>query len=493
MQQIIECVPNFSEGRRQHVVDQIVDAITSVPGTTLLDQTMDANHNRSVITFVGDVAAVEDAAFRACAQAAELIDLDAHRGEHPRIGATDVIPFIPIRGATQDDCIAIARRLGERVGRELGIPVYLYEDAATKEKNRNLADVRRGEYEGLRVEIESNPDRAPDYGPRKLGKAGAVAIGARFPLIAYNVNLATSDIAIAKQIAKTVRFSSGGLPFVKALGIKLADRQIVQVSMNLTRYDQTPLHLAFEMVKREAERFGVNVIESEIVGLVPQQALNDSASYYLRLAYFSRNQILEARLDDALDQSHARETRTEFLDQLAAPVPAPGGGSAAAYAGALAAALVMMFAGLTLAKKSYEPVHFEMKKILSEAAELKNALSAAVEQDAQAYARVLAAYKLPKDSSTRDDAIQEAMQGAAAMPLRVGEMAARVMQLAQEARGTGLKSAASDVTVAMFMAHAAIKSAALNVRTNLETITDEKFAAEYRTRIAILEKLLTQE
>ncbi|MEP7198480.1 MAG: glutamate formimidoyltransferase, partial [Chloroflexota bacterium] len=295
MPQLIECVPNFSEGRRADVVAQIVAAMMAVDGVTLLDQESDANHNRSVITLVGDARAVEEAAFRGCAKAAELIDLDAHRGEHPRMGATDVIPFIPISGATPQECVAIARRLGERVGRELNIPVYLYEDAATKEANRNLADVRRGEYEGLKVEIETNPDRAPDFGPRALGKAGAVAIGARFPLIAYNINLGTTDLKMAKAIAKAVRYSNGGLRYVKALGIDLADRKLAQVSMNMTNYEQTPLHRAFELVKREAERYGVPIVESEIVGLVPQQALMDAAEFYLQLANFTRHQVLEVR------------------------------------------------------------------------------------------------------------------------------------------------------------------------------------------------------
>ncbi|MCA1554564.1 MAG: glutamate formimidoyltransferase, partial [Chloroflexi bacterium] len=292
---------------------QIVGAITSVAGVTLLDEEMDASHDRSVVTFVGDAAAVEEAAFRGCAKAAELIDLDQHRGEHPRMGATDVIPFIPISGASPQDCVRIARRLGERVGRELRIPVYLYEDAATKEANRNLADVRRGEYEGLRVEIESNPERAPDFGPHTLGKAGAVAIGARFPLIAYNINLGTRDLKIAKAIAKAVRFSNGGLRYVKALGIDLSSRGLVQVSMNMTKYDETPLPRVFEMVKREAERYGVPIIESEIVGLVPQQALLDAAQSYLQLANFLPSQVLEVRMAEALAQAESKASRSTFL------------------------------------------------------------------------------------------------------------------------------------------------------------------------------------
>lgn len=490
MQQIIECVPNFSEGRRKEIIEQIVVAMTSVAGVTLLDQEMDANHHRSVITFVGDAQAVEEAAFRGCAKAAELIDLDVHRGEHPRMGATDVIPFIPISGATQQDCVNIARRLGERVGRELGIPVYLYEDAATKEANRNLADVRRGEYEGLKAEIETNPARAPDFGPRKLGKAGAVAIGARFPLIAYNINLGTRDLSIAKAIAKAVRFSSGGLRYVKALGIDLADRGLVQVSMNMTKYDETPLFRAFELVRREAGRYGVPIVESEIVGLVPQQALLDVAEYYLQLARFSRRQVLEVRLQEALMQGESKASRNTCLDDLASPTPTPGGGSASAYVGAMAAALLVMFTGLTTTKKSYQSVWGEMEHVRSEAVQLKDALSAAVEDDARAFEAVIQAQKLPKDSSEREAALQNALKGAAEVPMRVAELSARVLELARQVRDEGLKSARSDVTVAAHLAEAAIKGALLNVRENLDSITDEQFVAEYRERSAKVEALI---
>ena len=485
MSQIIECVPNFSEGRRAEVVSQIVAAMTAVAGVTLLGQEMDANHNRSVVSLVGDAAAVEEAAFRGCAQAAVWIDLDTQRGEHPRIGATDVIPFIPIRGATMEECAALARRLGERIGRELEIPVYLYEDAASREANRNLANVRRGEYVGLKIEIETNPARAPDFGPRRLGKAGAVAIGVRFPLIAYNVNLGTSELKIAKSIAKAVRFSGGGLRYVKALGIELADRGLVQVSMNLTNYTQTPLFHAFEAVKREAERHGVAVVDSEIVGLVPEQALLDVAADYLRIANFTREKVLEIRMAETLKEH-------DFLSALSAATPAPGGGSATAYAGALAAALVMMYTGLTLAKKSYAEVRAEMQAIHDEAARLKDALSAVVDEDARAYTAVMDAYKMPKERVERAAAIQQAMRGAAAAPIQVAEQSARVLALARAARTKGLKSAQSDLTVAAYLAEAAIKGALLNARENLAAMTDEVVVREYQARVAAIEELLIQ-
>jgi glutamate formiminotransferase len=296
MQQIVECVPNFSEGRRQAVIDQIVASISEVTGVRVLDVESDADHNRTVVTFIGEPGPVEEAAFRGIRRAAELIDMGQHRGAHPRMGATDVVPFVPVRGVTMDDCVQIARRLGARVGGELGIPVYLYEAAATSPHRVNLADVRRGEYEGIRQEIATNPQRAPDFGPRQMGRAGATAIGARPPLIAFNVYLTSDDVRIARAIAKTVRHSSGGLRYVKALGLLVEGR--AQVSMNLTDYRKTPIARVVEMIRAEAACYGVGIAESEIVGLVPQEALLDAAVHYLQLHRFSADQVLENRLKD---------------------------------------------------------------------------------------------------------------------------------------------------------------------------------------------------
>ncbi len=295
MDRIVECVPNFSEGRRAQVVDEIVGAMT-LPGVKILDREMDADHNRSVITLAGEPRAVEDAAFRGIAVAARLIDLDVHRGEHPRIGATDVVPFVPLRGVTMDDCVAMARRLGERVARELAIPVYLYERAATRPERRDLAYIRRGEYETLKQEIATNPERAPDYGPRRVGKAGATVIGARPYLIAFNVNLATSDVQIAKEIARTIREKNGGLPSVKAKGFMLHEKNIAQVSMNLMDFTVTGMLTAFNTVKAEAEKRGVQVLESEIIGLVPLDALTQIAAQALELPALSASQVVEMKI-----------------------------------------------------------------------------------------------------------------------------------------------------------------------------------------------------
>jgi len=295
--EIVECVPNFSEGRRKEVVDAIADAIRSVPGTKLLDVEMDANHNRAVVTFIGDRKAVAEAAFRGAEKAVALIDLTVHRGEHPRIGALDVCPFVPVSGVTMEECVAIARAVGERIARELKVPVYLYEEAATRPERRALPDIRKGEFEGLREEIKTNPERAPDFGPRQLHPtAGASVVGARAPLIAFNVNLGTPDVQVAKKIAHAIRESSGGLKYVRAKGFALKDRGIVQVSMNMINYKGTPLFRAYELIKAEAERYGVPIVGSEIVGLVPLEAVVDSAGFYLKLENFKVEQILETRL-----------------------------------------------------------------------------------------------------------------------------------------------------------------------------------------------------
>lgn len=296
MPAFVECVPNFSEGRRPEVVEQIVETMRAVPGLAVLNVQMDADHNRSVVTTVGSPAAVAEAAFRATGKAAELINLEEHRGEHPRMGATDVIPFVPVREVTMAECVELARQVGRRIGEELGIPVYLYEEAATRPERRDLAAVRRGEYEAIKTEIATVPERAPDFGPRQVGPAGAVAVGARPYLIAFNVYLNTGDVAIARQIARAVRHSGGGLRYVKALGLLVEGT--AQVSMNLTDFTQTPIHRVLEMIRSEARRYGVQIVRSEVVGLLPQQALLDAAIWYLQLDGFEANQVLENRLAD---------------------------------------------------------------------------------------------------------------------------------------------------------------------------------------------------
>ncbi len=294
---LVECIPNFSEARRPDVVEQIAQAILSVNGVQILDRHSDQDHNRTVITLLGEPQAVEQAVFAGIQKAAELIDMDQHQGEHPRIGATDVVPFVPIREMEMSECVEMARRLAKRVGEELGIPVYLYEEAAARPDRVNLEDVRRGQYEGLKEEVKTNAERKPDFGPAELGKAGATVIGARYPLIAFNVYLTTDDVSIAKKIAKQVRHSSGGMRYVKAMGVLVEGR--AQVSMNLTNFQKTPLAQVVEFVRREAQRYGVAIHHSELVGLIPQKALTDAAVWYLQLDQYEDEQLLENKLMSA--------------------------------------------------------------------------------------------------------------------------------------------------------------------------------------------------
>ncbi|MCA9919418.1 MAG: glutamate formimidoyltransferase, partial [Anaerolineales bacterium] len=315
MQQLVECVPNFSEGRNTAVYTAIADAIRSVRGVNVLDVSADPDHNRTVVTFVGTPADVEEAAFRAIGKAAELIDLDHHAGEHPRIGATDVCPFIPIRGVSIDECVALANRLGERVGKELGVAVYLYGNAATSPEREKLSDIRKGQYELWRSEVATNPARKPDFGPAQAKTWGATVIGVRPFLIAYNLFLNSHNVEIADKIARTIRFSSGGLRYVQAKGF-LVDGQ-AQVSMNLTNFEKTPIAQVQEMVRREAAHYGLMITKAELVGMIPQKALMDSAKYYLQLDELNMaEQVLEYRLQETKDE--ADHTPYAFLDAVAA-------------------------------------------------------------------------------------------------------------------------------------------------------------------------------
>jgi glutamate formiminotransferase len=293
---IIESIPNVSEGRRQDVIEKLIGAITATPGVRLLDHSSDASHNRSVFTLVGDAPSLKAATLALFETAVASIDLRTHHGEHPRLGAVDVVPFVPIEGVTMDDCVALAKDVAATVAERFSVPVYLYEDASKNPARKNLEDIRRGEFEGLATKMDS-PAWAPDFGPaRPHESAGASVVGARMPLIAYNINLNTDRLDVAKKIAAAIRHSSGGLRFVKAMGVMLDDRRIAQVSMNLTNYQKTPVFRVFEMVKREAERYGVTILESEIVGLVPSAALMSAAEYYLQVADFSASQVLENKL-----------------------------------------------------------------------------------------------------------------------------------------------------------------------------------------------------
>jgi glutamate formiminotransferase/formiminotetrahydrofolate cyclodeaminase len=489
MPQLIECIPNFSEARRPEVIDQIEAAITSVEGARLLDRSSDLDHNRTVLTFAGPPEAVEEAAFRAIQTASELIDLNNHTGEHPRIGATDVVPFVPLSGVTIEDCIAIAKRLGQRVGDELSIPVYLYEAAATRPERANLENIRKGQYEGLKAEIESNTDRVPDFGPSKVGTAGATVIGARNSLIAFNVYLTTDDVDIAKRIAKAVRHSSGGLRNVKGLGLLVDGR--AQVSMNLTNFQETPIARVVETIRREAERYGVGIHHSELVGLIPQEALVDAAVWYTQLDGFDKQQILETRLHDAPTSSEA-DNGPSFIEELAAPTPTPGGGSAAAYAAAMGAALVAMVAGLTIGKKKYANVEASMQAVRVMAESLRKELTLAVDDDASAFEALMATYKLPKETEeqqkTRMAQIRNATLNAANVPLHVGEDAVKVMEIALKCVKDANVNAISDAMSGFALARAALSAAGYNVRINLKTLEDKSAGEKMLKELADLEK-----
>ncbi len=470
---LVECVPNFSEGRRPEVIAAIRDAIAGVPGVAMLDVSSDPSHNRTVITFAAPADMAVRAAFSGIAKARELIDLTKHTGEHPRIGATDVCPFIPLSGATMDDCVALARELGERVGTELGIPVFLYERAATRPDRANLADIRRGEFEKARDEIGSNPDRVPDFGPNEIhATAGATVIGARPFLVAYNVYLGpASNLAIAKEVAKVVRASGGGLPSVKGLGLEV-DGQ-AQVSMNLTDTDTTPIWRAYDTVKLEAEKRGASPTWSEIVGLVPERALFETAAHHIQLKGFSNAMLLEHKVREAMESG---ETLDGFVASVASSAPVPGGGSVVAHVGALAAALTEMVAGLTIGRKKYVTVEAEMKELAASASALGARLAALVKEDADSYSLVSAAYKLSKESpeqtAARDAAIQTALMKAAAVPLETARACVQVAQLAAACARRGNTNAVSDAGVAALLAEAACKGAAYNVRINISSMSD---------------------
>jgi len=497
--QIVECIANFSEGRRPEVLEAIKTALTSQLGVSLLDQHTDYDHNRTVFTFVGAPEEIEEGAFRAIQKAAELINLDEHTGEHPRIGATDVVPFVPIQGVSMEDCIEIANRLGKRVGELLNIPVYLYEEATKNPQRRNLEVIRRGQYETLKKEIATNPDRAPDYGPKKLGTAGATVIGARHPLIAFNVFLKSDDVTVAKKIAKAIRHSSGGLRYVKALGLEV-DHQ-AQVSMNLTNFRGTPIARVVELIRKEAMHYGVNIDRSELVGLIPQESLIDAAKWYIHLEDLNPEQILENKI--ALAESEPSKggeipqaAAYGFLEALAAGTPTPGGGSAAAYSAAAGAALVEMVARLTIGKKKYADVENRMQEILKRASEIRLFLTTAIERDAQAFTDVLNAFMLPKETSTekseRLKAINEATINAAIVPLEVAEKACEVIDLAYEVVLIGNLNAISDGAAGSALARAGLTSAGYNVRINLVNVDEGEISKNMLITLGELEKRADQ-
>jgi glutamate formiminotransferase/formiminotetrahydrofolate cyclodeaminase len=490
MTTLVECVPNFSEGRDAAKVDELIAAM-KVPGVFLLDREMDADHNRCVITLVGERDGIAEAAIRGVCRAAEIIDLTRHAGAHPRLGAADVVPFVPIEGVTLEDCVAIARHVGAEIWQRCQVPVYLYEAAATTPERQNLENIRRGQFEGLRDEIATNPARRPDFGePRCHPTAGAVVVGARKFLIAYNIFLNTPDVEIAKKVAKAVRFSSGGLRFVKAAGFSV--RGLAQVSMNLTDFEQTPIARVFEFVRREAERYGVQPLASEIVGLIPKRALEDAAEWFLRVENFSASMILENRLSAVMGGKMAigglRAGIEPFLEQLAAPKAVPGGGSASAAAAAMAAALAHMVAAMSRGKKAYTQYERELSDAIGGLARMRDEFAAAIDADAAAYSAVMQAFKAAKaaEGDGAQAQIQSATQQAASVPLNVAERTRQLQVIVDQLRPITNPKMASDLAVAAALARAALEGAAANVEINLADLTDEKFVRATRERLSAL-------
>ncbi|MCB9894297.1 MAG: glutamate formimidoyltransferase [Planctomycetes bacterium] len=518
---IVECVPNFSEGRRHEVIEAIAEAIRAVDDVRLLGYEADADHNRSVFTIAGEPGPVSEGAFQACRKAAELINLNEHQGEHPRMGATDVIPFIPISEIDMPECVKLAEALGERIGKELEIPVFLYGEAARTPERQNLADVRKGQFEGLREEIGQNSSRKPDFGPERIHPtAGATAVGARFFLIAYNVNLDTTDLKLAKRIAKTIREKDGGMPGVKAMGFELKEEKCVQVSMNLVDYRKTSPAQVFNRIAELAEEAGVQIKDSEVVGLLPQDALelcarqtmemkklqtmegaglvwlNQFAAETLKLRDFApAEQIIELKLEDfedGMERFQYLKDISKFAADLASAAPTPGGGAAAAVLGTTGIALGEMVGNLTIGKKKYAEVEGQVKDAMGQLTPLREPMLAMFEKDAQAFDAFGEAGKLPKDTdeqkAVRTEAMQKALKNATLSPDATAELGVKAFRQVYEIAKVGNKHAISDCGCGALALYASINAAVLNMYINLPGIKDAEFQSKYQARAEAYEK-----
>lgn len=483
MPPLIECVPNFSEGRNPAVVQALIAAVTSVPDVWLLHQTMDADHHRSVLTFAGLPDAVGEAALRVITAATKLIDIRRHEGVHPRIGATDVVPFVPIQDISMDECVRLARAVGQEVGTRLGIPVFLYEQAASNPAHRQLGSIRLGGLKGLASRMERDPAWLPDFGPAHLHEtAGATVIGARQPLIAFNANLKTNDLSVAKAIARSIRQSNGGLPCLKAIGVGLANRGIVQVAMNLTDYRVTPIHKAFQAVTTEAAKHGVEVAGSELIGLAPQAALDQAAVASLQFERFDPAQILERSIAAAMSgKKEPDPTLSDFLNAVAAAEPTPAGGSVAALVGALAASLGVM--GARLNSRTDE------ERGLTQ---LKNRLRQLVQEDADAYGKLSEAYKIPKHDPDRQTSITVALHRATEIPLDIAEQACEAGRLLHAICKSAKPLVLSDLTVGLHMAITASLAGIITAKTNVKYQFNQQLAHDILNRIRDAERSLEE-
>ena len=527
---LVECVPNFSEGNDRAKIEAIANVIRSVPGVSLLDVDPGADTNRTVYTFVGSPDAVKNAALEAARAARELIDMRMHKGAHPRIGALDVCPFVPVSGISMEECVALARDFGQKLAEEFDVPVYLYEKAATRPERQSLADIRAGEYEGLSAKL-SDPAWQPDFGPARFDpRWGATVTGAREFLVAYNINLNTKDKKIANDIALAIREAGrttkdpngntikvpGRLAAVRAIGWYIDTYQCTQVSINLLDFRKTPLHLVFDTVREEAEARGVYVTGSELVGLIPLEAIRACGQYYRKkmgkspgLADHELVEIAVQTLGLRSVQPFEPEKKiiewamseisplvtmrvASFVDTVSSDSPAPGGGSVAALAGALGAALAAMDANLTVGKKGYENVFEQLSTLAVRAQELKSALLEIVDEDTKAFNAVMDAMRLPKSSDLqkkmRDAAIEAAGKQAALVPLHTARLCLDSMKLSLEAARSGNANSATDAATGCNMAHAGLQSAIMNVRVNIKTLADEKFKSQLAQECVALEK-----
>lgn len=497
MDRLVECVPNFSEGRNRATVQALFDAVASVAGVVVLDRTMDHDHHRSVLTFVGGPDEIIEAAFRATRVATDLIDLRKHRGVHPRVGATDVVPFVPLRGTTMQDCVRLARRLGRRVGQELSVPVFLYERAAAHPDHAALESIRRGGLEGLAFRMNSDPHWSPDFGPPHLHKtAGAIVIGARPPLIAFNVNLHSTDLGVARSIARVIRKSNGGIPHLKAIGVELASRRMVQVAMNLTDYQATPIHVAFEAVRAQAALQGVGIAGSELIGLVPQAAMLGVAGDALQLDRFDPMQVLENKVEAALLRGKKRKVRdirkeesgdlrrlsvAQFLEAVAAPTPIPAGGTVAALVGSVAVSLGIMAARIGRQSKTERRL-----------ADVGRRLRELIQADGEAYRTFLETTRLPKTDSRRPMALSSALHVATEIPLEIAELAGEAGALLHASLGLVKPMVKSDIKVGIFAAIAAAEAGLHTAKENLKVQPSQRLRKSLQPRILQVSQYLEE-
>ncbi len=478
MGKLVECVPNFSEGKDAGKIEQIVNAAKSVAGVVILDVEKDADHNRTVLSFVAPVETAVESCFRATKKASELIDLNQHKGEHPRMGAMDVVPFIPVLGSRIEECIALAKELGEKIGKELQIPVFLYDHAAQKPERKNLAKIRKGQFEGMKTEVGTNPERVPDFGPNKMhSTAGAVAVGAREQIINFNVNLDTQDMEFGKMLAKKIRTSGGGLPSLRAKEILLESKKQVQMSTVLTNYNETSIKAVIDEIEKEIVPKGIKIVDTELIGLTTQNALTGFALETLKVSAFQPEiQILETQLSGLLSTWQAGAGR--LIDALSDTAPTPGGGSAAAVAGAMGCALGQMAVGITLqGKKLDESKKPALRLTLERLGEVKDELRNCASEDARAFGLFMKARKIPKDDPARPAKMQEALRYAAQVPLKTAGLCSQGLKELQDCKDIS-PAVASDRECAGHLLRSGIKCAAENVRINLEFIKDKDYAAK---------------